>query len=106
MTYRNSNTPMPLAGTGNSYCPYRATAEPTNHVAVSVQQLTGNWDQVGLPQLATYTADSAGNLTTARTFSNMPKTAVQAVTSIWMSPSGKLLAVGGTAGLQCSIQGR
>jgi hypothetical protein len=100
MTYLNSNTPMPLAGTGNFYCPYLATADPTNHVAVSVQQLTGNWGQVGLPQLATYTADSAGNLTTASSFSNMPKTAVHAVTNIWMSPGGKLLAVGGTAGLQ------
>jgi hypothetical protein len=100
MNFVNSNTPMPVAATGNFYCPYLATADPTNHVAISVQQLTGNWGQVGLPQLATYTADSAGNLTTASTFSNMPKTAVQAVTSIWMSPGGKLLAVGGTAGLQ------
>jgi hypothetical protein len=94
------NTPLPTAKTGNFYCPYLAAADPTNHVAVSVQQLNGNWGQVGSPQLATYTADGSGSLTTTSTYSNMPSTAVTSVTEIRMAPSGKLLAVGGTTGLQ------
>ena len=50
--------------------------------------------------MATYTADSAGNLTTNSTYSNMPSVLVGAVVDYWMSPSGKYLAVGGTSGLQ------
>jgi len=63
----NINPPFPTAKPGNFYCPYLAAADPTNHVAVSVQQLTGDWGQVGSPQLATYTVDSSGNLTTTST---------------------------------------
>ena len=96
----NINPPMPAAESGNFYCPYLTAEDPTNHLAISVQQLTGNWDPVGSPQLATYTADNLGNLTTNSTFSNMPTTAVQSVTDIWMPPSGELLAVAGTSGLQ------
>ena len=91
---------MPAAESGDFYCPYLAAEDTTNHLAISVQQLNSNWDPVGSPQLATYTADNLGNLTTNSTFSNMPSTAVRAVTDIWMSPSGELLAVAGTSGLQ------
>jgi hypothetical protein len=94
------NPPMPAAESGDFYCPYLAAEDTTNHLAISVQQLNSNWDPVGSPQLATYTADNLGNLTTNSTFSNMPSTAVRAVTDIWMSPSGELLAVAGTSGLQ------
>jgi len=52
------------------------------------------------PQLATYMADSSGNLTTKSTRFNMPKTAMAILTDIAMSPSGRLLAVAGTTGLQ------
>jgi hypothetical protein len=96
----NINQPLPTAKTGNFYCPYLAAADPTNHLAISVQQLNGNWGQVGSPQLATYTVDSSGHLTTTSTYSNMPSTSVTTVNDIWMAPSGKLLAVGGTTGLQ------
>jgi hypothetical protein len=51
-------------------------------------------------QLATYTADSAGNLTTSSTYKNMPQVAVGWVSNLNMSPSGKVLAVGGSLGLQ------
>ena len=54
-------------------------------------------------QIAVYSADSAGNLTTTSTAQNMPKTQAgptYGINDIWMSPSGKLLAVGGTSGLQ------
>jgi hypothetical protein len=57
-------------------------------------------DPDGAMQLATYTADSEGNLTTASTYKNMPRVAVGSVSNLNMSPSGKLLAVGGSLGLQ------
>lgn len=58
------------------------------------------YGQVGPVQLAVYTADSSGNLATTSTAKNMPKSGVGQVLDMWMSPSGKLLAVGGTSGLQ------
>jgi hypothetical protein len=65
-----------------------------------MEPLNSNWGQDGAWQLATYTVDSAGNLTTKSTYSNMPSVLVGDVTDYWMSPSGKLLAVGGSAGFQ------
>jgi hypothetical protein len=62
--------------------------------------LTLNWDQDGRWQLATYTADSSGNLTTNSTYSNMPSVLVGGVNDYRMSPSGQYLAVGGTKGFQ------
>ncbi len=102
LTYLNNNPPMPTAKAGDYYCPYLAEADPTNNLAVSVQQLCCGYggSPVGAPQIATYTVDSSGNATTSGTYSNMPKTAVKNVTDMSMSPSGQLLAVAGTAGLQ------
>ena len=101
LTYLNNNPPMPRAKAGDFFCPYLAAADPTNHVAVPVQALNGSsWQADGAPQVAVYTADASGNLTTSSTYLNMPRTAVQTVTDVAMSPSGKLLAVAGTAGLQ------
>lgn len=97
----NINSNIPDAKAGDFYCPSLTTADPTNHVAISMQAVNGDtFGSDGPPQLATYTADSSGNLTTTNTRFNMPRTAVQYVTDIAMSPSGKLLAVSGTAGLQ------
>jgi len=96
----NINTNTPDAKSGDFYCPNLTTADPSNHVAISMQAINENFEPDGPPQLATYTADSAGNLTTTNTRFNMPRPAVQYVTDIAMSPSGKLLAVSGTAGLQ------
>ena len=101
LTELNIHPKIPAAKNGSFYCPYLATADPTNHVAISLQPLNANsWQPDGPPQLATYTADGSGNLTTKSTYSNMPTSAVNSVLDIEMAPSGKLLAVGGTAGLQ------
>jgi hypothetical protein len=96
----NNNPPMPEAQTGDFFCPYLAAADPAGHLVVPVQELTGNWGTASLPQLAVYTADSAGNLTTTSTYANMPKMQVGAVINLSMAPSGKLLAVSGTSGMQ------
>jgi len=101
LTDLNINPPMPVSKKGDFYVSYGAAGDPANHVAISVMPYNGNtWQPDGPAQFATYTAAASGNLTTRSTFSNMPVTAVKYVADFRMSPSGKLLAVGGTAGLQ------
>ncbi len=101
LTDLNINPPMPVSKKGDFYVSYGAAGDPANHVAISVMPYNGNtWQPDGPAQFATYTAAASGNLTTRSTFSNMPVTAVKYVSDFRMSPSGKLLAVGGTAGLQ------
>jgi hypothetical protein len=100
------NAPMPAAPSGQIYCPFLTATDSTNHVAVAVQPIDNSSLQpVGPYQLAIYTADSSGNLTTTSTYSNMPTTSVTntsdaSLTYLSMSPSGDLLAVAGTGGLQ------
>ena len=96
----NITPPFPATPQPGFYCPYGAAADPTNHVAIAMQLLTGNWAPAGPWQLAAYTADSSGNLTTTSTYQNMPSVLVGSVNDYWMSPSGKFLAVAGTTGLQ------
>jgi WD40 repeat protein len=97
----NVSAPTPTPKAGDFYCPFLTAADPTNHVAMSLQAVDGEtFNPDGPAQLATYTAEDSGNLQTQSTRENMPETAVKNVTDIAVSPSGKLLAVGGTAGLQ------
>jgi hypothetical protein len=100
ITELNISPAMPTPPSGDSYCPFLAAADTTNHVAIAVQPIKGFGTVAGPYQIATYTASNTGNLTTASTHSNMPSTLVGDVTDYWMAPSGKLLAVGGTKGLQ------
>jgi hypothetical protein len=96
-----TTNPPPSPSAGKFYCRSMTAADPANHVAVAVQLTdTSTLSAVGLPQLATYTSDSSGKLTTTSTQPNMPTTATGAVLDLEMSPSGKLLAVAGTKGLQ------
>ncbi len=99
LTPLNINPSIPAAAAGDMYCPYLAAADPTNHVTVSMTPYD-EYVVVGQPQLAVYTANSSGELTTTSTMSNMPKTSVTEVLDMAMAPSGKLLAVSGTTGLQ------
>ena len=90
---------IPTAKSGDFYCADVASADPANHVAVEFQLINSSEELPdGLPQLATYTADSSGNLSTASTRQNMPAVSIQYVYDMKMSPSGKLLAVGGSNG--------
>jgi hypothetical protein len=100
LSYLNSTFPFPAEKSGGFYCPWKAAADPTNHLAIAMEPLNSNWGQDGLWQLASYTAGATGNLTTKSTFSNMPTVLVGAVNDYSISPSGKYLAVGGTAGFQ------
>jgi hypothetical protein len=84
----------PAEGTAGYYCPISMATDPTNHAAITFQA----WGYQGTATygpivIATYTADSKGNLHTTSTYKNM---AVSEVGSgMRMSPSGKILAVGG-----------
>jgi hypothetical protein len=100
LSYLNSNSPFPAEKSGGFYCPWKAAADPTNHVAIATEPLNSNWGQDGPLQLATYTVGSSGNLITKSTYSNMPSVLVGGVTDYRMSPNGKFLAVGGSAGFQ------
>ncbi len=100
LTAINPPTPPPPTS-GDFYCRSQTAADPSNHLAVSVQAIDLSTSQPdGQPQLATYTANPSGNLTTPSTSGNMPGTAVGFVNDLTMSPSGKLLAVAGQSGLQ------
>ena len=73
----------------DGYEPLNVAANPTNHLAVSLNIADDLYSQ---PQLASYTVDSSGNIVSTNTAQNMPTPNVN-VTNLNMSPSGKLLAV-------------
>jgi 6-phosphogluconolactonase (cycloisomerase 2 family) len=93
-------TPWPSGtpGNWNEYGGY-VTADPTNHLAMNIVYYDQNGTQYNKIQtIAINTAN--GELSSNSTFSNMPETAVQNVAGLMMSPSGKLLAVAGSNGIQ------
>ena len=95
-----SATPLPTAPDGQTYCPWLAAADNSDHFAVSVTPMdTSTFQPVGPPQLAVYTADSSGGESTASTDQNMPQVATTTINDMEMSTDGGFLAVGGT-GLQ------
>lgn len=75
-------------------------ADPYNNLAVLVQPANPPECATGSLRIATYTANSAGMLSTASTYTNMPSTLISNPYDMKMSPSGKLLAVAGREGLQ------
>jgi hypothetical protein len=106
LTELNIDPALPTAKSGDGFCPMPlAAADPDNpdsHVAFAFQAETdppfGTAD--GPPQLATYTVSADGNLTTTSTDENMPAVKATDVVDMKMSWSGKLLAVGGSGGLE------
>jgi hypothetical protein len=108
ITMLDVNQVYPTPPSGDFYCPWSAVADPTDHLAIAVQPLNGNFSPLGPYQLATYTVDSAGQLSTTSTYKNMPITEAGGETGnpssyvidYWISASGKYLAVAGTSGLQ------
>lgn len=80
-------------------CPVQAAADATNHVAIPIAPMSG-LSQVGNAQIAVYTATSTGGLTGSNNASVMPATTVGRISTLRMSASGTLLAVGGSAGVQ------
>lgn len=76
----------------SGYVPLIATADPSDHLAVVVE--TSNDESTGPPQLASYTVDSKGNISSSNTAEEMPTPGLTP-TSLNLSPSGKFLAVAG-----------
>ncbi len=97
----NVTAQVPKAPPGDYYCPSLASTDSANHIAIPMMPMSVSTLQPDGPsQIAVYSADSSGNLTTSSTAGNMAKTAVNTVTDIRISPNGKLIGVAGTAGLQ------
>ena len=99
LTMLNLDARYPTPPQGEGWCPVSAAADATNHLAFAMA-LEASYGELGKYQLASYTVGSSGNLTTTNRYTDMPTVKVGAVTGLNMSPSGKLLAVSGTTGLQ------
>jgi 6-phosphogluconolactonase (cycloisomerase 2 family) len=81
-----------------AFYPGPSASDSTNHFVFAEFPCYKN---SGTPaQLATYTIDASGNLSTTDTYATMPTTKVSAPEDLKMSPSGTLLAVGGKGGLE------
>ncbi|MGA2560221.1 MAG: hypothetical protein ABSF17_11135 [Terracidiphilus sp.] len=97
----NINGAPPTPPNGYFYCPALTATDGSNHVAMTMQPVNQNTFLPDRPaQLASYTADDAGNLSTTNTAGKMPETEAGLVNDLKMSPSGELLAVAGSSGLQ------
>jgi len=99
LTDLNITPAIPTAPKGG-YCPYLTAADDSNHVAISLTPMIDGLTPIGAARIAVYTADGSGDLTTNSTSANMPKVAVGSVIDMKTSPSGKVLAIAGTSGVQ------
>ncbi|HEV2464501.1 MAG TPA: hypothetical protein VGT04_11920 [Acidobacteriaceae bacterium] len=93
------NSPAPPSGI-RTYIPYLGAADPANHIAFAEYPANPPGCSTAPVQLATYTSNADGSLTTTSTAKNMPATSIASIYDMKMSPSGKLLAVAGQQGLQ------
>jgi hypothetical protein len=85
----------PAEGVAGYYCPISMATDPTDHAAITFQAWDSEGDDTYGPiVIATYTADSKGNLKTTSTYKTMAVSSAGG-TSMRMSPSGKILAVNG-----------
>jgi hypothetical protein len=94
------NSPQASPDGAQGYVPTLLAADPSNHIAVLEQPANPPDCAAGPTQLATYTVNSKGELSTASTYANMPATAIANPYDMKMSPSGKLVAVAGKQGLE------
>jgi hypothetical protein len=74
--------------------PGLVAADPTDHLAAVVTNFGPEYPDVGPPELLSYTVDSHGNLTTTNPEKAIPYPKVYP-SIMKMSPSGKVLAIGG-----------
>jgi hypothetical protein len=107
LQYIGQDNQAPLGPPGTAgYCA-GMLASDQNHLAVAEQRIDsqdGDDGWITGPYfLASYTADSSGNLTTTSTYENMPETGVSdqlSLSAISVSPTHDLVAVGGPKGFQ------
>jgi hypothetical protein len=91
---------VPKAKPGLQFSASGGVGDPTDHVAFVLFPYESSGKLDGQPQVGTYTVSSTGNLSTKSTYENMPAPDLGGVIGLSMSPSGKLLAVGGYSGLR------
>jgi hypothetical protein len=98
---------MPAAAPGSAFCMGPVAADASNHLAAAVFRIDSQPHDAGYISgpsfLASYTADSNGNLTTTSNVNNMPSLPVvgdNGANTISISPDGKYVAVGGGHGFQ------
>ncbi len=98
----NATTTLPAAPPNyRIYIPTFAAADSSNHIAITLLAANPPGCDAGVnAQIASFTADASGNLTTTNTFATMPTSSISNVTDLKISPAGDLLAVGGEEGLQ------
>jgi hypothetical protein len=100
--FKPPSQPTPPPGVSGGYDPAPpSAADSNNHIVFPELPCFGQ----NLPvQLATYTADASGNLTTNDTYATMPATSVipasEPIGDAEISPSGTVLAVAGWQGLE------
>jgi hypothetical protein len=86
----------PTQPSPGSYCPVSGATDPTNHIALLLDAIDNDLGNTyGPAVIAPFTADANGNLKTTSTSRNMPVSETGGSGLMRMSPSGKLLAVGG-----------
>jgi hypothetical protein len=97
----NFTRALPAAKSGDFWCPSNPAADPSGHVGIVMQPVVANsFASDGGAQIASFTADANGNLSTTNAAAQMPVGSFGNALTTSMSPSGQLLAVGGSAGLQ------
>ena len=102
VTNATFQSPEPPPGV-NGYNADIAAADPAgNYVAMVEQPVNPPFNSgPGYPvQIATFSVGKNGDLNTTSTYQNMPSTAIIDPQDMQISPSGKLLAVGGAEGLE------
>ncbi len=106
LTYFGQSNDVPAPGSnGHPFCASILATDSSNHVAVALQRIDHQYGDNGFlggPYfLATYTADSNGNLTTKSTAENMPEATFVgtfAPNTMSIDPTNKFLAVGAGQG--------
>jgi hypothetical protein len=88
---------QPSGSNGNVYF---ATSDPTNHFAIDMNYTNAYSGAYIGDKIATITVNTANGATSSTsTYNNMPETETP-VSTMKMAPGGKLLAVGGSKGIQ------
>jgi hypothetical protein len=83
------------------YCPAMLAGDPSNHLAYAFRKYYPSISELSTPYfLASYTVDTQGNFSTESNYTNMPSASVGTLSSMAVSPSGKLLAVAGSYGFE------
>jgi hypothetical protein len=100
LIFEREENHMPEPAPGTSYCAGMVAADTSNHLAAAVQRIDAQPHDAGYIDgpyfLASYTADSNGNLTTTSNYTNMPRLAVAEnldVRAISISPDNQYVAV-------------